>query len=287
LNFDKEGDLMIPVDGTGVSFAKPLMLDNSTAEDTETLAIAERYREDMEEYTKVIGENRVLLKLKGYSDSNIGNILTDSMVDAWDGDADMGFINNGGVRSVIIEGDITGEDIFNVLPFNNTIDRVQMTGKAIRSRLENVIKDLCPDKSCYSSFWQVSGGVRLIYRIEWENQGHRIEKFQVKDSNDTWCDVKDDQEYKIVMPSFLATSKYGDIRQHANNHEVGPIDYDAFKTYVEAKQIIDEEEDGFGRIGIIWDTAIPTSTTTSSGTKLNLVVFQIVAIILISLSKMV
>ena len=164
----------------------------------------------------------------------------------------MGFINNGGVRAPLVEGNITGEDIFNVLPFNNTVDRLTMKGKDIRFQLEKAIEDLCPNKTCYSSFLQVSKGVRLVYRIQAHNQGNRIEKFQVKCDKE-WCNVEDDKDYRIVMPSFLATSNYFSVRNFFKHRKIGKIDYDAFKDYVEKKEILDEDVDGFGRIIIIYD----------------------------------
>ena len=258
LSFDSNGDLKTPVDGKGVSFAEPILLDNSTKQDEEAISISEKYRKHMENYTQVIGENQVLLKLEGYDDSNLGNVITDAFVEAWDGDADMAFINNGGIRSVLVEGEITGEDIFNILPFNNTIDRVKMTGKDIRAKLEDVIADLCPNQTCYSSFWQVSQGVRILYYIQSHNQGNRIQKFQIPCNKEhpvtSWCDLEDSKEYKVVLPNFLATSKHTGVHQFAKEHEVGMSDYDAFEKYVEKRKILDEEVDGFGRIEIIWDT---------------------------------
>ena len=40
------------------------------------------------------------------------------------------------IRSDIEAGEITGEDVLAVLPFNNTVDRLVMNGKGIRTVLE-------------------------------------------------------------------------------------------------------------------------------------------------------
>ena len=50
------------------------------------------------------------------------------------------FINDGGLRSDIEAGDITAEDVLSVLPFNNTVDLVELSG-------EDIIK---VDKKCRS-----------------------------------------------------------------------------------------------------------------------------------------
>ena len=55
-------------------------------------------------------------------------------------------------------GEITYEDVFAILPFNNTIDRVTMPGDEIHQILEGAVSDLCPNMSCSAeSFLQISG----------------------------------------------------------------------------------------------------------------------------------
>ena len=66
------------------------------------------------------------------------------------------FINDGCLRSDISPGDITAEDVLSVLPFNNTIDLVQLTGADILEVLEWNIAGLCPDMICEAAeFYQV------------------------------------------------------------------------------------------------------------------------------------
>ena len=60
-------------------------------------------------------------------------------------------------RSGIDAGNITGEDVFSVLPFNNVVDRVVMNGAGMKTVLEGFAAGLCPDQSCYpGTFLQVS-----------------------------------------------------------------------------------------------------------------------------------
>ena len=51
-------------------------------------------------------------------------------------EAQIAFVNDGGLRSNLEIGDITGEDVFSVLPFNNTVDLIQLTGRDILQVLE-------------------------------------------------------------------------------------------------------------------------------------------------------
>ena len=58
----------------------------------------------------------------GY-EGNLGNLVTDALrTCAWE-DTTIAFQNNGGIRSTLDIGEITGEDVFSVFPFNNTVDR--------------------------------------------------------------------------------------------------------------------------------------------------------------------
>ena len=62
-----------------------------------------------------------------------------------------------------VQGSITGEDVFNVLPFNNTVDRIEMTGAQLRSVLEDAVSELCPEQACTPThFYQVRQGVLRV-----------------------------------------------------------------------------------------------------------------------------
>ena len=82
----------------------------------------------MTEYYEVVGYSEVNLRENSTYESsewNIGDVITDSMVDIWNGSVNFAFINNGGIRSSIRSGEITGEDVYSVLPFENTVDMVK------------------------------------------------------------------------------------------------------------------------------------------------------------------
>ena len=52
------------------------------------------------------------------------------------------FINDGGLRSDIEAGDITAEDVLSVLPFNNTVDLVEISGEDI-IKVDTKYRSLC------------------------------------------------------------------------------------------------------------------------------------------------
>ncbi len=57
----------------------------------------------LSEYYEVIGSTEVYLAKPEQAESNLGDCVADSMARAWDG-VDIALINNGGLRSNIIEG---------------------------------------------------------------------------------------------------------------------------------------------------------------------------------------
>ena len=99
LTFDSRGDLKTPVDLVGVTKASPVLLDKTIEEDKDVLKLIDEYRPSMANFTGTVGT--ILTKLKGgvLSETNIGNAITDSMVQAggWR-EATIAFINNGGIR---------------------------------------------------------------------------------------------------------------------------------------------------------------------------------------------
>ena len=48
---------------------------------------------------------------------------------------DISFVQEEGLRSILKHGNITLEDIYSVYPFNNTLDKVELKGKDVKSIL--------------------------------------------------------------------------------------------------------------------------------------------------------
>ena len=89
------------MDGVGVSVADVILLDSSIPKDPVIDEEMNYWREQLTEYTTPLGETLVFLERRGWEESNIGDVLTDSMVVAFDDTekpCQMAFINNGGIR---------------------------------------------------------------------------------------------------------------------------------------------------------------------------------------------
>ena len=74
-----------------------------------------------------------------YADSALGNWVAE--VTRKTANADFGFANNGGLRIDIPKGNITVGEMFQLMPFDNTIITVKMTGEQLKILLEQAVQN--------------------------------------------------------------------------------------------------------------------------------------------------
>ena len=104
--------------------------------DREVAAIVERYQRQLRDALgKVAGETRTAITRTRDAESEMGNFVSDAMHTHVDG-VDFAFTNAGGLRADIDAGPITLEEIYSVLPFNNTLVMMDLTGAQVRQVLE-------------------------------------------------------------------------------------------------------------------------------------------------------
>ncbi len=93
------------------------------------------------DYSEIIGELVTDWKRMN-GESGIGNFITDAQREAVH--ADVGFMNNHGIRKDLSAGSITKKDLFEVLPFRNVLATFQLTGKQLKSIVEFYIRRKSP-----------------------------------------------------------------------------------------------------------------------------------------------
>lgn len=104
--------------------------------DAAVKAIVDRYQAQLSEALgKVVGETRTAIVRAFNAESEMGNFVTDAMRTHLDG-VDFAFTNAGGLRADIDAGPITLEEVYTVLPFNNTLVTIDLTGAQVRKVLE-------------------------------------------------------------------------------------------------------------------------------------------------------
>ena len=92
-----------------------------------------------EELSVVIGSSEVRLDGERANvrtgETNLGNLITDAVRDYTN--ADVAFMNGGGIRASIESGDITVGDVMTVLPFINLVETVNIPGSVLLEALEH------------------------------------------------------------------------------------------------------------------------------------------------------
>ena len=104
--------------------------NDGIAEDS-LLSYQVNYYKDMidAEYGKVIGELKTPWKRSSNSESNLGNFITDCILNF--SETDFAVINSGGIRTELSSGPIKKLDVKNILPFNNSIVKFEASGKEV------------------------------------------------------------------------------------------------------------------------------------------------------------
>ena len=155
------------------------------------------------------------------------------------------FINNGGIRGTIDPGNITGEDIIQVLPFGNTIDRVTMYGRSIKGIFEAYAKGLCPEQICEPPTFLQMSGLRVVYDVYSNKTIDRVTSIKEK-CGSNWCDLDMDKLYPVALQSFLARggSYLYSFPDWYESHQVGDEDYLAFKQYIAEHSPINMNTEG-------------------------------------------
>lgn len=166
----------------------------------EVLRIVQSYQSRLDSLlNETIGE--ALVDLDGvnvrHQETNLGNFMADIMRQA--SNAQACIINGGGLRTSILQGPIQMKDVYAVLPFDNYVVAIRLTGKQIREVLEysvSAVEDL------EGRFPQVSG-ITFGY-CPTAPKGARVGDIQI---NGTPLHFK--ESYVIATNDFLAAGGDG------------------------------------------------------------------------------
>jgi 5'-nucleotidase len=114
---------------------------DAIADDPAFAPVFEKYRELLEKLEEVVGSTSV--PLDSYSQSvrtketEIANFIADAYRNAVG--ADIGFVNGGSIRADLAynPGPLTKRTVLSMLPFNNAIVKVEISGKVLKDVLEH------------------------------------------------------------------------------------------------------------------------------------------------------
>jgi 5'-nucleotidase len=105
--------------------------------------VVAKYKELLDQLEVLVGATNVPLDALSKSvrtkETDIGNFIADSYRNAVD--ADIGFVNGGSIRADLsyIPGPLTKRDVLSMLPFNNPIIKIEISGKTLMEVLEHSV----------------------------------------------------------------------------------------------------------------------------------------------------
>jgi 2',3'-cyclic-nucleotide 2'-phosphodiesterase (5'-nucleotidase family) len=130
-------------------------------------------------------------------ETNLGDLVTDIMRRT--AKADAALINGGGIRTSIAKGEIRIRDIYSVLPFDNYIVAIRLTGDQIREALEHGVSATGEEAG---RFPQVSG-LRFRYAPS-APAGARVREVLIGGKP-----IDPRKEYTVATIDFLAAGGDG------------------------------------------------------------------------------
>lgn len=174
-------------------------------DDPDFAPVIAKYKELLDQLEVKVGATSVTLDAFSKSvrtkETDIGNFIADAYRKAVD--ADIGFVNGGSIRADLFynPGVLTKRDVLSMLPFNNPIVKVEVTGKTLMDILEHGVARSREDSEP-GRFPQVSG-IRFTFDAN-KLPGQRITQATVNGKP-----IEPNAKYTIATSDFLV-SRAGD-----------------------------------------------------------------------------
>lgn len=179
-------------------------------------AIVDKYQQKVDSFMNyTVGES--LSDLDGVNvrrqETNLGNLITDIM--RMTSGADAAIINGATIRTSIRKGPVKVSDVYAVVPFDNYIVAIKLTGKQIRDTLEHGVSAIDEGEG---RFPQVSGLVFTYDRFA--PKGSRVKDVFIGGNL-----LVADREYLIATNDFLAAGgdgykAFGDALKSSKDYAV-------------------------------------------------------------------
>jgi 2',3'-cyclic-nucleotide 2'-phosphodiesterase (5'-nucleotidase family) len=186
--------------GTPLPRARLLTVDASIPDDPNVLKIIAPYEDKVRELSKVIGRLEGGLNKTGVGGGTLGNFVTDAV--RAQARAKLGkpivlaMMNNGGLRkNEIAAGELRASDIFELLPFENALVAVEVTGVQLAKILQVVTRD-------------AQSGAHIQFKWNERDRPEFISAKLVDDAGKE-SEIDPNQTYTIVTIDYLMSLKSG------------------------------------------------------------------------------
>ena len=177
VDFTKENELMA-------------VSPESASPDKNVEGIVDKYESKIHaEFSKTIGKAAIDLTRDSSAESNLGDLIADAMRES--SGAQIAFQNRGGIRADISAGPITLNEVFTVLPFDDNIVSMDLTGEQVREAVEQSVGN-------GGVALQVSG-LEVVFDLS-KPQGERAVSIRVAGRG-----LDEHSNYRVATNDFLAS----------------------------------------------------------------------------------
>ncbi len=171
--------------------------------DPEVEAIVDYYEAVIAEVqNEVIGNTTAAITRESCTESVMGDWVTDIMR-AYDPSIDFAFTNSGGLRTDIDSGDITYGEVFEAIPFDNTLVLATVTGEELKAVLEEGVGP----GAAYCSGTLLHGIIQVSgLKFNWDSSQPLYSRVSnVRYYDDTPVDLSAGATYTIAVNDFIAS----------------------------------------------------------------------------------
>jgi 2',3'-cyclic-nucleotide 2'-phosphodiesterase (5'-nucleotidase family) len=213
------------------SAASEKLIDSSISDDATIEKILAPYSGKVRELSVVIGTLEGELKKGGVGGGSLGNFIADGM--KAQASAKLGrpvvlaITNSGGLRkNAIIPGQLRASDVFELLPFENALIEIELTGAQVLKLLKVVTNGR-----------DAQAGARIQYRWNTENRPEFIGA-KLIDAKGHEQEIDAAATYQVVTIDYLLKLGSGSYAILGEGKNVTPLDLtirDAIMEYVKAE----------------------------------------------------
>ena len=205
-------------------------VDSSIPDDPGVDKMLVTYSPRVRELEVLVGRLRGELKKGGMGAGSLGNFVADGMrnqaVLKLGKPVDLAVMNGGGLRrNAIGEGELRARDIFELLPFENALVTLELTGEQVMKLLDVVLRG------------EAQSGARITYIIK-ADKSFEIESAKLLDKDGHEIEIDPRAIYTVVTIDYLINvggARYAILREGKNTRPLGITLRDAMIAYVKSE----------------------------------------------------
>lgn len=192
------------------------LIDESIPDDPELDKLIAPYSAKVRELAVVIGQLEGELKKERIGAGTLGNFVTDGLraqaTRKLGQPVQVMITNAGGLRkNTIAPGELRASDIFELLPFENALIKLDFTGAQLLKLLSVALKGR-----------DAQSGARIKYRVNAENNPEFISA-TLLDDNGREVEIDPKKIYSVVTIDYLLSLKSGDFAILQEGQNVTPV----------------------------------------------------------------